>query len=83
MKQYVHLPAHHHQAAHHHQCGGDVQANTGSLCVYYAIRALTRHAHYTHKLLVGLDKIEWAHSYSALSFQKEKVMANNLCESNV
>ncbi len=54
----MHLPAHHHQVAHHHQGGGDVQENTKSLYVYYDIRALTKHVHYTYKVLVGLDKIE-------------------------
>jgi len=58
MKQYVHLSAPHHQAAHHHHGGGDVQANTESLCVYYAICTLMRCMHYTYKLLVGLDMIE-------------------------
>ena len=58
MNQNVHLPAHCHQAAHHHQGGGDVQANTESLCAYYAVRALTSHVHDTYKLLVYLSKIE-------------------------
>jgi hypothetical protein len=58
MKHNVNLPAHHHQAAHHHQGGGDVQANTESLCVYYAIHTLTRCVYYTYKVLVGLNKIE-------------------------